>query len=629
MPGAPGHDPSKKMGPQPHPSSPSCLVPPTAPPRSVLRPNKNSLKNQRKVRDQLTIPACDLVRLHPLWTEQLKRGWRRQSQADCKRRGKDRALVREKLLLPEWSLETSWSLEASEATTPPPDRSRDEDELPPPPQFADKSGRVFARGYRSVLYGDHGAYLELAEEHFASPNVLDRREAAVKRGTYYDVVYLVQDVGFPEEVDGEPGSSRLEFYLQKNAVTDKPNPPSGRYTTNKDRAETGYAAYKPGFFYVSVRKIAVIWGDPDSGDPQLPLTTADLRWREGDTDTRAQAVESLCSALGVQRLRADYGLASAKFETPKTQKNEQTSDELQRDWRRTKTARGRSNKRESAEQLCRRLSLDPERVLCGLLWRISSAEAASPDDDTNPVDYILTLRTAASPKVDDEFLRTALERCCGGGLGGGDLVALKYDLVALKDLQCRAEQQWAEEQGAEEQWIGEQGAAERGAEEQGAEEQGHAAERCKEEQGAEEQDATLGPSDGPPSPAHSTAVRTDRFANAGADRTAAPRDTSRACPVALPFCPRVISPVRDELNICGQNPSPVEDASPPRVHLVPQFGRVIVAVAAREGLGGTGTSSGEGDGDDFVMHVSGGEGVEALLHLSGRELRACLRPVVV
>ena len=64
------------------------------------------------------------------------------SSADTWQRARDKARVERRLGLPEW---------AAAGTQP--------------FEFRDKSGLVVARGYTRVLYGDHGAYLELERAH--------------------------------------------------------------------------------------------------------------------------------------------------------------------------------------------------------------------------------------------------------------------------------------------------------------------------------------------------------------------------------------------------------------------------------------------------------------------------------
>ena len=103
-----------------------------------------------------------------------------------------------------------------------------------------------AVGYRRVVYGDAGAYVELEESHLR-PGYLDERMELRTRGRYYDL-YKAKKTS--------AGGSTAELYHQTRRVADRPNPPRGRDSKRRDRAE-GYADYVVGCYYLSARLVRV------------------------------------------------------------------------------------------------------------------------------------------------------------------------------------------------------------------------------------------------------------------------------------------------------------------------------------------------------------------------------------
>jgi len=101
---------------------------------------------------------------------------------------------------------------------------------------------VIAVGYRRVLYGDHGPYLEFTKHQIhweAFPVVLPNKPSHA----YYDERFT-QD-------------SHVKAYEQRKTVRDKPNPPPGEWSANNDRYDTGYADYQPGYIYISADCVGV------------------------------------------------------------------------------------------------------------------------------------------------------------------------------------------------------------------------------------------------------------------------------------------------------------------------------------------------------------------------------------
>eukprot|EP00435_Cladocopium_sp_Y103_P029253 s2757_g7.t1 len=101
---------------------------------------------------------------------------------------------------------------------------------------------VIAVGYRRVLYGDHGPYVEFTKHQIhweAFPVVLPNKPSHA----YYDERFT-QD-------------NHVKAYEQRKTVRDKANPPPGEWSANNDRYDTGYADYQPGYIYISADCVRV------------------------------------------------------------------------------------------------------------------------------------------------------------------------------------------------------------------------------------------------------------------------------------------------------------------------------------------------------------------------------------
>ena len=99
-----------------------------------------------------------------------------------------------------------------------------------------KKGDSFriCRGYRRVIYGDHGPYLELDKDDVEWEKF---RVVRKQSHAYYDLAYTAQ------------GNAKL--YIQKRGVKHKPNPPpDGRLRTVRNNCREGYADYQPGCIYI-------------------------------------------------------------------------------------------------------------------------------------------------------------------------------------------------------------------------------------------------------------------------------------------------------------------------------------------------------------------------------------------
>jgi len=108
--------------------------------------------------------------------------------------------------------------------------------------LCDRDGVVLATGYRRIVFGDHGPYMELTNEQVMWNNFPFFRHNDAKYA-YFDKCI-------------SSGSEQVQLYLQKRTVADKPNPPPGKYSVNNNRPE-GYADYRPGYFYFAADSMLI------------------------------------------------------------------------------------------------------------------------------------------------------------------------------------------------------------------------------------------------------------------------------------------------------------------------------------------------------------------------------------
>lgn len=105
--------------------------------------------------------------------------------------------------------------------------------------FFSPRSTLVAKGYIRVVYGDHGAYLELLHGQVVW-DAWERERAGIG---YYDKWYAK---------DG----SRLMLYDQRKTVEGLPNPPAGQRSFKGDRKE-GYADYRVGRYYLSPYEVTM------------------------------------------------------------------------------------------------------------------------------------------------------------------------------------------------------------------------------------------------------------------------------------------------------------------------------------------------------------------------------------
>ena len=107
-------------------------------------------------------------------------------------------------------------------------------------EFKTPGGLLLAKGYKRVVYGDHGPYIEFLRNQIIFENWIQVRPSEYPY--YYGILY-------PKD------SSQIKLYDQVRSVKHLPNPPKGKYSYRGNREE-GYADYKPGFLYISPDEIA-------------------------------------------------------------------------------------------------------------------------------------------------------------------------------------------------------------------------------------------------------------------------------------------------------------------------------------------------------------------------------------
>lgn len=120
---------------------------------------------------------------------------------------------------------------------------------------------VFAVGYERVVYGDHGPYIEFSSSQIrwkAWPHFFDKR----KFNSYYNEYYTKASHSIWEakwsQWDPNPTNGVLMLYAQSLPVSDRPWAPGAGSTAPHAGRPTGYADYRPGFFYLTADESFVI-----------------------------------------------------------------------------------------------------------------------------------------------------------------------------------------------------------------------------------------------------------------------------------------------------------------------------------------------------------------------------------
>jgi hypothetical protein len=102
---------------------------------------------------------------------------------------------------------------------------------------------LIIEGYVRIVYGDHGAYLEMSKNNikWEAFNICAREGIG-----YYDIYYT---------------KDKVKLYLQRMTVSNLPNPPKGRYSCNNNCPD-GYANYRIGYCYISPDDISLSPDNP-------------------------------------------------------------------------------------------------------------------------------------------------------------------------------------------------------------------------------------------------------------------------------------------------------------------------------------------------------------------------------
>jgi len=113
---------------------------------------------------------------------------------------------------------------------------------------------VFAVGYERIVYGDHGAYIEFASHHIrwkAWPHYFDKR----KFNCYYNEYYTRCSHDLWEQKwrnwDSHATKGLLMLYAQTKTVDDRAWAPGATSGNPHVGRPTGYADYRPGYFYAA------------------------------------------------------------------------------------------------------------------------------------------------------------------------------------------------------------------------------------------------------------------------------------------------------------------------------------------------------------------------------------------
>lgn len=123
----------------------------------------------------------------------------------------------------------------------------------PDRKFYSPRGLLLAIGYKRMVYGDHGPYIEFAPENIVFENWAQIRPS---RYPFYYGIWCPIDNSF------------ITLYDQVRDVKHLPNPPKGPHSFRGNREE-GYADYVPGRLYISPEEIV---------EPVYRVTQKKLEW---------------------------------------------------------------------------------------------------------------------------------------------------------------------------------------------------------------------------------------------------------------------------------------------------------------------------------------------------------------
>jgi hypothetical protein len=120
-------------------------------------------------------------------------------------------------------------------------------------QYPDNFPIVVAVGYERIVYGDHGAYIELSESQIrwrAWPHYFDKRKYNSYFNEYYTRASHIMWESKWKRWDSNPTKGVLMLYAQSRSVSDRPWAPGAGSEPHAGRPN-GYADYRPGYYYVA------------------------------------------------------------------------------------------------------------------------------------------------------------------------------------------------------------------------------------------------------------------------------------------------------------------------------------------------------------------------------------------
>lgn len=119
---------------------------------------------------------------------------------------------------------------------------------------------VIGVGYERIVYGDHGAYIEFSNSQLnwkAWPHFFDKRKYNSYFNEYYTMASHAQWEMNWKSWDKNPTKGVLMLYAQSRSVSDRPWAPGCMSDPHAGRP-SGYADYRPGYFYVAADEALII-----------------------------------------------------------------------------------------------------------------------------------------------------------------------------------------------------------------------------------------------------------------------------------------------------------------------------------------------------------------------------------
>lgn len=122
--------------------------------------------------------------------------------------------------------------------------------------YLPSNNALLAKGYRRIVYGDHGPYLEFEKSNFCLPLV-----SKFGNKIDFDNLPLIENCKYYYYWLHPSGYNKIKVYLQLKSVSNLPNAPprSDGKKSKFNRVEgEGYADYQRGFYYVDPYQLVVL-----------------------------------------------------------------------------------------------------------------------------------------------------------------------------------------------------------------------------------------------------------------------------------------------------------------------------------------------------------------------------------